>query len=217
MDQAWRGHPIALGAGGKVLRCPPTALAAGSASGIHMRSREASVPTWTTVSSSWDLPSGQARGSPCGHFPQHKCPEPVPGGLKVPWGAVPSEPHFPPGGKSRHSLWAPLWLCVICSGMQEAVYAAPGTQSLPFHLLPSSRLSLPVNLPRPLRPCLGEGVLTSPGRGRVLLVPSLRALVIGSSHPAAGLAKDLPPTLCPPPLSCWVGDAGGWGLLASLL
>lgn len=48
MDRAWRAHPITLGARGKVLCCPLTALAPGSTPGTHMKNREASVPTWTT-------------------------------------------------------------------------------------------------------------------------------------------------------------------------
>lgn len=58
MDQAWRAHPITLGARGKVPRCTPTAPAAGSASGSYTRSGGASVPTWTTVSFSRDRLSG---------------------------------------------------------------------------------------------------------------------------------------------------------------
>lgn len=70
---------------------------------IRMRNREASVPTWTSVPSSRDRPSGWARGSPCGHFPQHKRPEPVPGGPKFPQGWPSVAPGQPP--QSRASCW----------------------------------------------------------------------------------------------------------------
>lgn len=77
--------------------------------------------------------SGEACGSPCGHFPQHRCPEPVPGWLKYPqvvtlhrpWGCpCPCSALAHVRSSSSSGFLRVCWCRWCCSGPRALVCSA---------------------------------------------------------------------------------------------